>query len=246
MADGDQTNGQTGALTFIEACAESSDLTATIADFKNLIRSFGFTNVACGAWAGVGQQRSHRFFFNDWPEAWLKIYEERDIFPVDPFLEESRRTMTPFLWSEIEHTRPLTPRGREVYKIGREFGWREVIGVPIHGPAGYQGIVSIATMKDVQLSPTDRACLEMTSRAIHDKCRKQIGFGLKPEDLPKLTPRELECMQWVAAGKSNWEIGQVLNISEATAHFHIENAKKKLDKSTRTEAVAVLLMHGLI
>jgi DNA-binding CsgD family transcriptional regulator len=53
-------------------------------------------------------------------------------------------------------------------------------------------------------------------------------------------------MKWVAAGKTDWEIGQVLGISESTVHFHVENAKKKLKKSTRTEAVAILVLHGLM
>lgn len=75
---------------------------------------------------------------------------------------------------------------------------------------------------------------------------KNRAFGNVSIAPPRLTPRELECMKWAAAGKSNWEIGQVLGISEATAHFHVENAKKKLGKLTRTEAVALLVLHGLI
>lgn len=66
---------------------------------------------------------------------------------------------------------------------------------------------------------------------------KSRAFGNVSIAPPRLTPRELEC---------NSEIGQVLGISEATAHFHVENAKKKLGKSTRTEAVALLVLHGLI
>jgi DNA-binding CsgD family transcriptional regulator len=61
-----------------------------------------------------------------------------------------------------------------------------------------------------------------------------------------MTGREIECMKWVAIGKTNWEIGQVLGISASTVHFHVEGAKKKLNKSTRTEAVAMLVLHGLI
>ena len=49
-----------------------------------------------------------------------------------------------FLSGEVEFERPLTPRGKEIYAIGRDYGWREVVGIPIHGPAGYQGYAYLA------------------------------------------------------------------------------------------------------
>ena len=42
-----------------------------------------------------------------------------------------------------------------------------------------------------------------------------------------LSPRELECLEWAARGKSAWEIGRLLNISRRTAAFHLDNAKMK-------------------
>lgn len=234
------------AFEFVERCNTVSDLNILVTDFRTFIADYGFSASVCGAWDGLGPQRVNRFFFNDWPESWLQMYAEKDFFSADPFVEEARRAMAPFLWSEVETQRPLTPRGKEIYDIAREYGWREVIGIPIRGPAGYQGMVSLASMKDITVSPADRACLDMVSRVIHEKCRKAVGFGLAPEDAPKLTARELECMQWVALGKTDWEIAQVLGISSSTAHFHVESAKKKLGLSSRTEAVARLTLYGLI
>lgn len=234
------------ALEFIERCNTTPDLDRIIADFRAFIAGYGLNASACGAWDGLGQQRVHRFFFNDWPETWLQLYTERDFFPVDPFVEEARRAVAPFLWSEVEHQRPLTPRAKEVYDVARKYGWREVVGIPIHGPAGYQGMVSLASMEEITVSPVDLACLDMAARVIHEKCRKEIGFGLAPEDTPKLTARELESMQWVAVGKTDWEIAQLLGISTSTAHFHVESAKKKLAVTSRTEAVARLTLYGLL
>ena len=44
----------------------------------------------------------------------------------------------------------------------------------------------------------------------------------------ELTARELECMRWVAAGKTDAEIGNILSVSEATIKFHINGARRKL------------------
>jgi DNA-binding CsgD family transcriptional regulator len=53
-----------------------------------------------------------------------------------------------------------------------------------------------------------------------------------------LTPRELECLRWVAIGKTDAEIAVILSISPRTARFHVENAKLKLRADTRIQAVA--------
>ena len=57
----------------------------------------------------------------------------------------------------------------------------------------------------------------------------------------KLTPRERECLSWVASGKTDWEISQILNISEQTAHEYVQNALIKLNATTRAQAVATAI-----
>jgi len=58
---------------------------------------------------------------------------------------------------------------------------------------------------------------------------------------PKLTKRERECLSWVAAGKTDWEISEVLGISHETVHKHINNALRKLNATTRAHAVALAI-----
>jgi len=57
---------------------------------------------------------------------------------------------------------------------------------------------------------------------------------------PLLTRREAEISRWLAAGKSDWEIGQILDISAKTVNYHVENIKKKCGVATRTQAVLTL------
>jgi LuxR family quorum-sensing system transcriptional regulator CciR len=54
---------------------------------------------------------------------------------------------------------------------------------------------------------------------------------------PHLTPRQRDCVVLVAQGKSDWEIGQLLGISESTVHKHIEDAKRRFAVSTRIQLV---------
>ena len=59
-----------------------------------------------------------------------------------------------------------------------------------------------------------------------------------------MTERELECLRWAAAGKSDWEIGQILLISAKTVNYHIENAKRKFGVATRVQAIVCALRYG--
>jgi len=62
----------------------------------------------------------------------------------------------------------------------------------------------------------------------------------------QLTLRELAVLRSVAAGKSNREIGEALNISEGTVKIHLGNLFEKLGVDSRTQAVAKAVERGLI
>jgi len=63
---------------------------------------------------------------------------------------------------------------------------------------------------------------------------------------PQLSPRELEVLKAVAAGKSNKEIGAQLFISEGTVKTHVESLLDKLGTATRTSAVKAAVRRGLV
>jgi DNA-binding CsgD family transcriptional regulator len=64
--------------------------------------------------------------------------------------------------------------------------------------------------------------------------------------LGDLSDREKVCLRWAALGKSSWEIGRILSISENTVIFHIKNAMKKLGTSNRILAAVKAVQLGLI
>ena len=52
-------------------------------------------------------------------------------------------------------------------------------------------------------------------------------------------------MRWVAAGKTDWEIGTILSISATTVKFHVNRARAKLGARMRAQAAARLVLYGL-
>ncbi|MET4608933.1 DNA-binding CsgD family transcriptional regulator [Bradyrhizobium sp. JR4.1] len=51
-----------------------------------------------------------------------------------------------------------------------------------------------------------------------------------------LSAREKQCLRWVEEGKSSWEIGVILRVSENTVNIHLKNAMRKLEVTTRSHA----------
>jgi DNA-binding CsgD family transcriptional regulator len=66
-----------------------------------------------------------------------------------------------------------------------------------------------------------------------------VSHGIMP-GLGILTPREREVVHWLAQGKSNWAIGQILGCSEETVKKHLQRAYRKLGVETRMEAANIL------
>ena len=72
---------------------------------------------------------------------------------------------------------------------------------------------------------------------------------LRSPDVPKpipLTDREVEILRWTVEGKTAWEIGSILTISERTVNFHLQNAMVKFGVHNKTHAAAKAMSHGLL
>lgn len=73
-------------------------------------------------------------------------------------------------------------------------------------------------------------------------------FGKRPSTSQHvvLSPREKEILQWMSSGKSNWEISQVVGLSESTVKNHVHRILGKMHAATRAQAVAKAIHLKLI
>ncbi|MEN2397593.1 response regulator transcription factor [Pseudomonas halotolerans] len=90
-----------------------------------------------------------------------------------------------------------------------------------------------------------------TSRILHSaRAASQPVAALSLNDEPasqvlsarfQLTGREVEVLRWVACGKTNRDIGTILDLSPRTVNKHLEHVYIKLGVETRTAATSVVL-----
>jgi DNA-binding CsgD family transcriptional regulator len=70
--------------------------------------------------------------------------------------------------------------------------------------------------------------------------------GKSAAPVKPLTLKETECLGWCKEGKTNWEIGEIMSISEKTVEFHLSNTIRKLRVSNRITAVVKAIQLGVI
>jgi LuxR family quorum sensing-dependent transcriptional regulator len=71
------------------------------------------------------------------------------------------------------------------------------------------------------------------------------GTNLINKDV-HLSKREVSVLTWLSKGKTAWEIGEILHISQRTVEWHTRNAARKLNAVNALQAVATAIKRGLI
>lgn len=228
---------------FAEIIGRCETLDAVRTAFGAAIAREGYTASACRSIARTAQGTQTHFYFRDCPPDWASYADARKFAAKSIILAEARRRATPFTWLEATTGRTLTAAEQEVWDSARHRGWRNGFVVPVHGPGGYFACVGMdSTEHDLDLGAPARLRLRMMALIAHEHCQALSAAGSK-EDLPQgLSPRELECLRWVAAGKTDWEIGMILSISPTTVKFHVDRTRTKLGARTRAQAVARLAL----
>lgn len=234
------------ALDFIEASKAVKSLDELGAAFQKTTRSLGFDYYACVSCVEFGSLPDGSVFLADYPEDWQKYYIENQYERTDPILQVSLKEHMPFNWDNNKIHRGITPEQSEMLCEAGDAGLLYGVTVPIHIVGAFPGAVNVVG-ESRDIDPAAEHAIHLMSVYLHDaalRVARQSKESLRP--VAKLTPREKECLQWVAAGKTDWEISSILSIAERTVHTHVESAKTKLGVNTRVQAVVKAFLTNLI
>jgi len=184
---------------------------------------------------------------NGYPEAWINHYFESDFNLHDPVLDYCKKHVVPIEWHALSLVKSV--ESARVMNEATEFGLKFGISVPVHTPHGELGVLSLALDQRLVAAHgiTQRALpyAQLMASYVHEAVCRVFNLGGKGEE-STLTAREQECLRWAADGKTSWEIAQLLNLSERTVNFHLNNATIKLDACNRQHAVVRAVLNGLI
>jgi DNA-binding NarL/FixJ family response regulator len=139
------------------------------------------------------------------------------------------------------HLRPYARYRQAEALLAEKADRTEVAAVLREAHASVVAMGARPLQRDIEaLAERARLRLDLSAQAAGD-----VGHGTAAERMG-LTPRELEVLSLVTAGRTNRQIAAELFISEKTAGVHVSNILGKLGASGRTEAAAIAHRLGLV
>ena len=172
---------------------------------------------------------------------WTKRFYEQGDAEDNPVLSGVALNPEPVFWSELAAKPGVSRRLTRMHRDARDFGLNEGLCVPIFSP-GRLAASAVFFGFAIDKTPATRVAIHAMALYTHHRLVR-LADSRKDKKLA-LTGREADCLAWVAQGKTDWEIGEILQIRENTVHWYVENAKRKLGVATRIQAVVAAIQEG--
>jgi DNA-binding CsgD family transcriptional regulator len=233
---------------FIDRCEAGAPLAPGLAaDFPRALEALGFRHFACCSHVDPLHPPAHAIMMHNYPAVWARHFSEARLHEMDPVLLRAERNPTPFFWDAVFRSQPITKSQRKVLAEAARFGLAHGYTAPLHLswlPGTLRASCSVVP-DNRHIDPRNYPMVDALAMYLYVYlCRKRAPWCMA---LPSgLTQRERQCLTLAALGKSDWEIGHILKLSETTVHTHIEQAKRRLGVCTRMQAAILALMSGEI
>ena len=177
----------------------------------------------------------------NYPAQWLELYIRRGYHGIDPVVKENFTEFRVQYWAETykKHNPP-----KEFIYNAEDFGLKRGYS---HGilEEEKRGSLFSFSGESIEYHPRTETILEYIIPHFH-QCLIRILGQNSVKQRAELSKREKEVLKWLKEGKTSWEISLILQISERTVNFHINNIKLKLNAVSRGQALAIAMEQGLI
>lgn len=151
-----------------------------------------------------------------------------------PVVRHMRKTSLPFVRRNASYDPVMEPMAHRVMMEARDFGIDDALVVPVYLEGHLRGWV--CSFAQTPIIPDDKLRqLNVMALWAHAQAGYLRDMGITSG--PKLSPREVEVVSWLANGKTAEDIANILNLSPRTVEYHIANAGLKLGTSNRTHTV---------
>lgn len=219
----------------LQAASDCDDVYSLLGD---ALQEFGFTNFLITEMPPPSSGLQASLILNGWSKIWFDRYMDQNHYLNDPMAAHTRIATQAFFWDEVPCS-ALSKAANRVMEEAAECGLRSGFSVPILGSTGEQSCVTMGGMK-LDIPPRGREALQLLSIFAHGKAQalRMAQSQTAARSYEALTAREREVLHWVARGKTDWEISEILSISEQTTKVHLRNTLRKLNAVSRAHAVA--------
>jgi len=192
--------------------------------------------------AGATAIRLHNY-----PSRWADYYEANALGVCDPVHRASQVTNVGFRWQRIPELIQLTPKDQQILVRGRNEGIGDGFTVPANVPGEAFGSCSFANEEGRPIAAPKLALAQLAGAFAFEAARR-LWHVRDPvtKDAPRLTDRQRDCVYWAARGKTDWEIGVILHVSEETVARHIKLARERYGVDKRSLLAIRALFDGTL
>lgn len=217
-------------------------------------QNLGFDRCLVAIVPKPGMSLEQAYLRSNYPAEWRSFYDAQHLVNVDPTVAHCVAHSTSLIWSPGLFR---SQSQRVMYEEASGYGLRSGVTLPMHGPKGELGILCFVNdAKPSKQFERDVSHVLPELSLLRDVAFQSgadfalMGLGSDGEDAPTvmqaLTARELECLKWAMAGKTSWETGRILGVSESTVNFHVSNINRKLGVHHRNQAVIKAIRLGIL
>lgn len=179
------------------------------------------------------------------PDAWVCEYVGDKLYLIDPIPELAARLAKPFRWSEIRQMTDVTPAHERYLAAMERADLGDGLAIQVFGPSMRNGYFGLGLGEGV--TPPGAAevlALQCAAQLLHLRYCEVADTRMNRSR--GLSPREKEILEWMARGKSNAVIADILGVSRHTVDTLARRMFEKLDVNDRTTAVIRGLGSGLL
>lgn len=233
-----------GGFTSVLGASNRDELLAEVVGFTQRL---GFETVSATAVVDHFRAEPEFITIDNTPLAYRKAYEEFDNCKRDPVMQHCKHQSVPIIWNQDTYT---SAGQGDKWEMQAQFGYRYGIALALHLPEGRHFLLGVDRDQALPGGAIEltRLVADLQLFAVHaqDVALRLLLPEPPQADVPALTPREMESLRWTMEGKTAWELGGILGISERTAVLHVNNATHKLGCVNKHQAVLKALRLGLI
>jgi DNA-binding CsgD family transcriptional regulator len=232
-----------GGFTSVLGARSADELLAEIVRFA---RQLEFETVATTLVIDHFLGESEFINLDNTPSSYRDAFKTIQNGRRDPVTQHCKRNSVPIVWDRETY---LSAGQADKWETQARFGYRTGIALALHMPEGRHFMVGVD--RDQPLPRTDElsrmvADLQLFAVYAQEAAQRVLLPAAAQPNLPALTPREIETLRWTMEGKTAWEVGNILGITERTAVLHANNATHKLGSVNKHQAVIKALRLGLL
>lgn len=233
---------------FVAEFAKATDMDSLHATLEQATHDLGFQYFAMGHHVDLNLPPEGIVRLTNYHQSWIGQIIEEGFFADDPIHAASTKSLVGFLWHDVGSLIELSDRQKLILETASKFGLAAGCTVPAHVPGEFFGTCSFGAPSFDRLRDDSLPAAYIVGAFAFEAARRIVRRqGRFPsEQVPSITPRQMEALIWVGRGKADSEISTLMGISRATAHEHVEHVRRAYGNAQRVHLIVRALFDGVV